>query len=52
MDDGGECGVGETGMIVPHVVAAIAHQQGLVADEGFLWEEGIVEAVLEIKDLV
>ena len=52
LKDGFEGGISEAGAIVPHVVATVAHQHGLVADIGLLGEERVVEAVLTIKNLV
>ena len=36
----------------PHVVAAIAQEEGLAADVGLLGEEGVVVAVLPVENLV
>ena len=49
LDNGGQRGVHEARV---GVVAAVAHQQGLVADMRFLGEEGVVEMVLVIEHLV
>ena len=52
LDDGGQGGIGEAGVIVPGIIAAIAYQQYLVADIGFLWEKRIVEVVQSVEHLV
>ena len=39
-------------MVLPDIVATITQKEGLVTDVGFLWEEGIVEAVLSVENLV
>ena len=51
LDDGFQGCIHETGVIRPHVVAAIAHEQRLVARIGLLREEGIIVAVLPVEHL-
>ena len=52
LDDGGQGGIHKTGVVLPDIVATITQKEGLVTDVGFLWEEGIVEAVLSVENLV
>ena len=52
LDDGSQGGVGEAGVIVPGIIAAIAYQQYLAADVGLLGEEGMVEVVQSVEHLV
>ena len=52
LDDSGQGGIHKTGVVLPDIVATITQKDGLITDVGFLWEEGIVEAVQPVEDLV
>ena len=51
LDDGGEGGIHETGVVLKGVITAVAYDDGLVANIGFLWKKRIIEAVLPVKNL-